>query len=622
MRKVRRLNSFHPNLKRSTGQYFASLEKFAFEAGRFVPWGLVPPKTLALSRRYPPKNGLLRVLEVIISPSTFQSTTYVLELLFDMSTEDITFLKEDSTHDTLLRFYRIADKSQSPVVPSFISKTSINGCDVKYPEPFNEGTGWTQGVLPCKEHLVVGANVISFVVEEKDSVDTDIVVELDKVAFIKPQQAFHEAVSRASPYESVRKIIAARKSKGSTRHSLVCPMSQNRIKYAVRSTSCLHLRCFDLQTWLQRQLDRPNWTCPHCKSFVSCDKLFLDQYTQSILNEAPRDVCYFDVDDNGSWKPVPSVTSSSSVIDLTGEEASASVLSSDEQRHSQLGEIPSSSNSAKRGMSNEEDISTSKRQKPLESDVTASSSTTLRQEQAVVGASSSGVDQNSSKTPNIVTSSKTLFEGHSPEFRENGIQPTSADPGQSQENSSRSSDSLKSLPTSPKPTPLSRTPSVLTAMRNDEQPATRPVTATERIMQSETAAEPGRDRSPGSDASDTVVAANTAANQKKRKNKPLLTAPDLSRIISGWASAISVPEKTTETGNTERAPKSVPLNEEVQTDTLTFTRDTSDENHTANNSPPSIIPEPETVEPQSDNLSPSEREMAYLAELEGDPEWV
>lgn len=58
---------------------------------------------------------------------------------------------------------------------------------------------------------------------------------------------------------------------------IICPISQQRIKHPVRGHECPHLHCFDLDSYISKNIDSESWRCPYCR-YVSKLSLGSDQF--------------------------------------------------------------------------------------------------------------------------------------------------------------------------------------------------------------------------------------------------------------------------------------------------------------------------------------------------------
>ncbi|KAB1215410.1 E3 SUMO-protein ligase pli1 [Morella rubra] len=96
---------------------------------------------------------------------------------------------------------------------------------------------------------------------------------------------------------------------GPSRISLHCPISYTRIKTPVKGHSCKHLQCFDFGNFLEINLRRPSWRCPHCNQSVCYLDLRLDQnmvkassYEFLVLREVGENVDEVIISADGSWQ--------------------------------------------------------------------------------------------------------------------------------------------------------------------------------------------------------------------------------------------------------------------------------------------------------------------------------
>lgn len=82
--------------------------------------------------------------------------------------------------------------------------------------------------------------------------------------------------------------------------SLKDPVSYTRIQTPCRGTTCHHVRCFDLETYLQMQEQAPIWECPICNKPASLDNLAVDEYIREIL-AVTKDVDQVTIEPDGRW---------------------------------------------------------------------------------------------------------------------------------------------------------------------------------------------------------------------------------------------------------------------------------------------------------------------------------
>lgn len=86
--------------------------------------------------------------------------------------------------------------------------------------------------------------------------------------------------------------------------SLRCPNSGSRIRTAGRFKPCVHMGCFDLQTFVELNQRSRKWQCPTCLKNYSVENIIIDQYFNritSLLRNCNEDVNEIDVKPDGSW---------------------------------------------------------------------------------------------------------------------------------------------------------------------------------------------------------------------------------------------------------------------------------------------------------------------------------
>ncbi|KAJ3105926.1 SUMO ligase siz1 [Phlyctochytrium planicorne] len=86
--------------------------------------------------------------------------------------------------------------------------------------------------------------------------------------------------------------------------SLKDPISYCRIRNPSRSKTCLHVQCFDLETYLMMNDRIPTWTCPICSKYAYFEDLLVDGFFMEIVqsSEGIEDVESAEVFDEGEWK--------------------------------------------------------------------------------------------------------------------------------------------------------------------------------------------------------------------------------------------------------------------------------------------------------------------------------
>ncbi|XP_038980199.1 E3 SUMO-protein ligase SIZ1-like isoform X2 [Phoenix dactylifera] len=87
--------------------------------------------------------------------------------------------------------------------------------------------------------------------------------------------------------------------------NLRCPMSGSRIKIAGRFKPCVHMGCFDLDTFVELSQRSRKWQCPICLKNYSLENIIVDPYFScitSLLQNCGEDVDEIDVKPDGCWR--------------------------------------------------------------------------------------------------------------------------------------------------------------------------------------------------------------------------------------------------------------------------------------------------------------------------------
>ncbi|KAJ8476750.1 hypothetical protein OPV22_020477 [Ensete ventricosum] len=87
--------------------------------------------------------------------------------------------------------------------------------------------------------------------------------------------------------------------------NLRCPMSGSRIRIAGRFKPCVHMGCFDLETFVELNQRSRKWQCPICLKNYSLENVIVDPYFNritSMLQSCGEDVTEIDVKPDGSWR--------------------------------------------------------------------------------------------------------------------------------------------------------------------------------------------------------------------------------------------------------------------------------------------------------------------------------
>ncbi|CAG8542468.1 10115_t:CDS:10, partial [Cetraspora pellucida] len=86
--------------------------------------------------------------------------------------------------------------------------------------------------------------------------------------------------------------------------SLKCPLSMVRIKEPAKGLYCVHIGCFDLETYVQVNMVHTKWTCPVCNGIVTSETLRVDDYFIKLLEQFSSNVSKIAIDSNGIWSIV------------------------------------------------------------------------------------------------------------------------------------------------------------------------------------------------------------------------------------------------------------------------------------------------------------------------------
>ncbi|XP_071685770.1 E3 SUMO-protein ligase SIZ1-like [Rutidosis leptorrhynchoides] len=87
--------------------------------------------------------------------------------------------------------------------------------------------------------------------------------------------------------------------------NLRCPMSGRRMNTAARFRRCIHLGCFDLDTFVQINQRSKKWQCPICLKNYALEDIIIDPYLNRIvkmMQSCDEDVTEIEVKFNGSWR--------------------------------------------------------------------------------------------------------------------------------------------------------------------------------------------------------------------------------------------------------------------------------------------------------------------------------
>ncbi|CAG8594396.1 7309_t:CDS:10 [Funneliformis mosseae] len=86
--------------------------------------------------------------------------------------------------------------------------------------------------------------------------------------------------------------------------SLRCPISLLRIAEPAKGQHCLHIGCFDLETYVSVNKKNSKWRCPECNDRVTSETLRIDEYFKRLLEQIPENVNTVELDSSGRWTVV------------------------------------------------------------------------------------------------------------------------------------------------------------------------------------------------------------------------------------------------------------------------------------------------------------------------------
>ncbi|XP_031279864.1 E3 SUMO-protein ligase SIZ1-like isoform X1 [Pistacia vera] len=86
--------------------------------------------------------------------------------------------------------------------------------------------------------------------------------------------------------------------------NLRCPMSGSRMRVAGRFKPCVHMGCFDLETFVELNQRSRKWQCPICLKNYSLEDIIIDPYFNCIttmMQNCGEDITDIEVKPDGSW---------------------------------------------------------------------------------------------------------------------------------------------------------------------------------------------------------------------------------------------------------------------------------------------------------------------------------
>ncbi|XP_077239513.1 E3 SUMO-protein ligase SIZ1-like isoform X2 [Tasmannia lanceolata] len=181
----------------------------------------------------------------------------------------------------------INGRDDSPAITTFsregINKIFLSGCDTRV---------FCLGVRLVKRRTV--QQVLNLIPKETDG------------------ECFEEALARVcrcigggtaaenADSDSDLEVVA-----DSVTVNLRCPMSGSRMKVAGRFKPCVHMGCFDLETFLELNQRSRKWQCPICLKNYSLESIIIDPFFNRITTkmlDCGEDVNEIDVKPDGSWR--------------------------------------------------------------------------------------------------------------------------------------------------------------------------------------------------------------------------------------------------------------------------------------------------------------------------------
>lgn len=84
--------------------------------------------------------------------------------------------------------------------------------------------------------------------------------------------------------------------------SLKCPLTYMRLKNPARSTTCSHIQCFDITSYLHLQEQGPQWICPICNKPAAYENLAIDEYVKDILDRTRDSTEQVTIEPDGQWR--------------------------------------------------------------------------------------------------------------------------------------------------------------------------------------------------------------------------------------------------------------------------------------------------------------------------------
>jgi hypothetical protein len=88
---------------------------------------------------------------------------------------------------------------------------------------------------------------------------------------------------------------------GTTEISLMDPITRMKLSVPARASSCKHIQCFDLKSYLQINQRVATWNCPICNHPALYNDLMVDSYFKTILASVNIQVSEVEFHPTGLW---------------------------------------------------------------------------------------------------------------------------------------------------------------------------------------------------------------------------------------------------------------------------------------------------------------------------------
>uniref|UniRef100_A0A175YQN8 SP-RING-type domain-containing protein n=2 Tax=Daucus carota subsp. sativus TaxID=79200 RepID=A0A175YQN8_DAUCS len=198
------------------------------------------------------------------------------------------------------------------------SKIKVNGNDVKTEGRLGPG-GLRDGVL-ISTYLDEGSNDISFTASPNGIFRLGIrlvkprtIQEVCSIICNKQDgELLNDATARvircvtggAATLDAAQRELEVLADSAAV--DLRCPISGGRMKIASRFRSCIHMACFDLESFLGLAKTTKKWKCPICLQNYSWEDIIIDPYFHHVIRtieQSGADTAEIKIRADGSWFP-------------------------------------------------------------------------------------------------------------------------------------------------------------------------------------------------------------------------------------------------------------------------------------------------------------------------------